>query len=185
MATLGVGATGALLTAVAIAHRRAAKTARIAGDDMTANVAMKAFGLGTLYAFSVVGFGTALGNYYLKSTEVQSTTLFSERMRNGMKQMLGASMKERMGISDKDEEEELRRMDDKLFERDEVTGKPKIRFARIKSMVGSDDAAEADAAGPAKKRMSLGARMRAALGYGKKPKEEPAGDSTDARPEQQ
>ncbi|KAI8319029.1 hypothetical protein GQ54DRAFT_341523 [Martensiomyces pterosporus] len=172
VATAGVGFTTALLAAVAMGHRRAHRAAKLAGETIDSGqtrLVVRAFGLGTLYAFALVGCGTALANYYLKSRGVNSMAEFSDHMRGGAKKAIGTTFVEKLGVSEKEDREALEKVDKMVFEEDEGTGKKKIRFERIKGLLGRDSGDQVgseEAEGG--QRLSIGARMRAAFGFGKK-----------------
>ncbi|KAJ2609993.1 hypothetical protein H4S08_003807 [Coemansia sp. RSA 1365] len=171
----GLGFAGSLLVAVAVGHRRAHLKAHKAGEIITNNHtgwAIRAFGLGTLYAFAFVGCGTAVGSYYLQQRGITSVNDFAQYMRGQARERLGGSLKDKLRVSDSDDKNILDKADRWLTEVDEQTGKRKISFKRIRSQL-EDSNSETEP----QKKMSLGARMRRAVGFGAK-----HNDDSDGRP---
>ncbi|KAJ1665304.1 hypothetical protein IW140_006014 [Coemansia sp. RSA 1813] len=180
----GIGFGASLFAAVMIGHRRAHRQALTDGESIQrgqVNWALRAFGIGTLYAVAFVGMTAAAGSYYLHTKEnVSSIEKFSQLMQTKATEKLGGLwIRKRYKVDDaKDQEaaEELHRL---ISESDEVTGEKKIRFARVKKLMskGSDESTEdspasendSDAMGEPKK-LSVGGRMRAIFGYGKNSK---------------
>ncbi|KAJ1822439.1 hypothetical protein LPJ56_000795 [Coemansia sp. RSA 2599] len=182
----GIGFTASLLAAVALGHRRAHKTAVAAGESIQGNHvnwALRAFAMGTLYAVGFVGMSAAAASYYLQEKGVGSTGQLSGLLREKVRLAVGPSLMERMGIAKEEDQERLERIDRMVSETSEVTGEKKIRFARIKRLVGTDqgglaagDGELADvqsekpddehASQPAET-LSVGAKMRRAFGFGK------------------
>ncbi|KAJ2812339.1 hypothetical protein H4S07_001467 [Coemansia furcata] len=174
----GIGFTASILVAVMLGHRRAHRAAKLAGESIEkdhVNWAARAFGLGTLYAVTFVGCSTAAASYYFQSKGVGSMADFSRAMRSRtIDTMGGRSLQERLGISSRDDTEALENADRLLTDpSDTEQGGKKIRFARIKRLLesnNSDDSADrtvADDTGNSR-RLSFGAKMRAAFGFGPK-----------------
>ncbi|KAJ2344719.1 hypothetical protein IWW50_005246 [Coemansia erecta] len=154
-----IGFTGAAVGAVALGHRRAHRAAKAAGETITnsqVNWAFRAFGLGTLYAFSLVGCGMAVGSYVLQQRGVTTVSGFAEHMRAYVGRWTGGSMGGRLRVERSEDAELLGRADRWLDSVDEEAAEKKIRFSRIKALVnnGQHDPA-----------MSVGARMRAFFGF--------------------
>ncbi|KAJ2840810.1 hypothetical protein FBU31_000107 [Coemansia sp. 'formosensis'] len=177
----GIGFTASILVAVMLGHRRAHRAAKLAGESIEkdhVNWAARAFGLGTLYAVTFVGCSTAAASYYFQSKGVGSMADFSRTMRSRtIDTMGGRSLQERLGISSREDTEALENADRLLTDpSDTEQGEKKIRFARIKRLLesnnsdGSADQTVADDAGNSR-RLSVGAKMRAAFGFGPKSSE--------------
>ncbi|KAJ1720708.1 hypothetical protein LPJ53_004687 [Coemansia erecta] len=167
LSVAGLGFAASLLTAVALGHRRAFRTAQASGETIHNNHvawAMKAFGLGTLYALGIAGMGMAATNYYMGPDES-----LAERMRRRVAESMGGSLMDRLGVSKSQDEESLERIDRLVSESDEATGEKKIRFARIKRLMASDEDAEPSQEPQQKaEKLSIGGRMRRAFGFGKR-----------------
>ncbi|KAJ2059303.1 hypothetical protein GGI17_004490 [Coemansia sp. S146] len=177
----GIGFTASILVAVMLGHRRAHRAAKLAGESIQkdhVNWAARAFGLGTLYAVAFVGCSTAAASYYLQSKGVGSMADFSRTMRSRTTDAMGGrSLQERLGISSREDTEALENANRLLTDpSDTEHGEKKIRFARIKRLLdsnnsgdGTDRAVADDASSP--RRLSVGAKMRAAFGFGPKSNE--------------
>ncbi|KAJ2721044.1 hypothetical protein GGI07_004234 [Coemansia sp. Benny D115] len=164
----GLGFAASMLGAVALGHRRAHKAAMVAGESIGRNDvgwAMRAFGLGTLYALGFVGCATAAGSYYLQSRGLTTMGDVSEAMRSRVARSTGRTVMERLGISPEKDMEDLARVDRALSEVDEQTGEKKIRFERVKSFVRNSDPGS-DGSQDGEQRLSVGARMRRIFGFG-------------------
>ncbi|KAJ1801022.1 hypothetical protein LPJ59_000622 [Coemansia sp. RSA 2399] len=156
-----------------IGHRRAHRQALAEGEGINrgqVNWALRAFGVGTLYAFASVGTIAAAGSYYLQSTnKVSSMEGFSQLMRTKAKEKMGGFwMRKRLDIDDTKDQETADKVDRMLSEFDEKTGEKKIRFARVKNLMSKRSAGEEyeeEVREPEK--LSVGGRMRAAFGFGK------------------
>ncbi|KAJ2449920.1 hypothetical protein EV183_004613 [Coemansia sp. RSA 2336] len=183
LSVAGIGFAGSLLAAVALGHRRAHKQALKAGETITTNHvgwAFKAFGLGTLYAVTIVGGGALAFRFYLQQKyDITSTKDISAYLRGQTQQRVQGSLKDRLGLSDSEDSEILGRANRWLDRIDEEAGQKKSGFGRIKSLLGSLDKEEGSLdkeegslnkqePSDQDKPMSLGARMRAACGFGKK-----------------
>ncbi|KAJ2833255.1 hypothetical protein GGI24_000916 [Coemansia furcata] len=174
----GIGFTASILVAVMLGHRRAHRAAKLAGESIEkdhVNWAARAFGLGTLYAVTFVGCSTAAASYYFQSKGVGSMADFSRTMRNRtIDAMGGRSLQERLGISSREDTEALENADRLLTDpSDTEQGEKKIRFARIKRLLDSNSSGDsADRTVVAdtgnSRRLSVGAKMRAAFGFGPK-----------------
>ncbi|KAJ2319089.1 hypothetical protein IWW51_001154 [Coemansia sp. RSA 2702] len=166
LSAAGIGFAGSLFAAVVYGHRRAHKAASRAGETIThgqVNWAVRAFGLGTLYAFSIVGCGVAVGSYLLQQRGVTSMGELGGYMRGQVRRRLGNSA-EHMPKAEPSEDKRLLETADRwLDEVDKETGQKKSSFSRIKALAGSQGAADED-----RPRLSLGARMRAVFGFNKK-----------------
>lgn len=167
LSVAGIGFAASMVAAVALGHRRAHKLAQQSGENIQGNHvnwALRAFGLGTLYAIGLVGctaFGT---NYYLQQKkDVRSLADLRQTIGEylGSKQG-GTSLREILKVKDSEDRETLERADRLLSEIDKETGKKKIKFARIKGLLEKDEE---------KNKLSIGARMRAAMGFGKDKKD--------------
>ncbi|KAJ2803398.1 hypothetical protein H4R20_002917 [Coemansia guatemalensis] len=174
----GLGFAGSLLVAVAVGHRRAHVKAQKAGEIITnshTGWAMRAFGLGTLYAFAVVGCGTAAGSYYLQQHGITSVNGFAQYMRGQVRERMGGTLRDKLRVSDGNDQSMLDKADRWLTKVDEETGKRKIDFKRIRSQI-SDNDPETEP----QKKLSLGARMRRAVGFGTKHKDRSDEESSDS-----
>ncbi|KAJ1900155.1 hypothetical protein LPJ66_001648 [Kickxella alabastrina] len=172
----GLGFAASLLAAVALGHRRAHKAALLSGESIQTNhvnSAIKAFGLGTLYALGFVGCGVAGTNYYLQTKGVGSMAEAAQSMRERVAEKTGGSLMERLGISPEEDERSLRRVDELVGEED-GDGRRKIRFARIKGLVAGGGGGAMDGGGDEQKTaagqgtLSIGARMRRMFGFAKR-----------------
>ncbi|KAJ1644597.1 hypothetical protein J3B02_004362 [Coemansia erecta] len=173
----GIGFAASLLAAVALGHRRAHKAALAAGESIQGNHvnwAMRAFAIGTLYAVGFVGMSTAAASYYLQEKNVKTTGEFSSHVKQRIERIVGPSLMERMGIKSSEDQAGLDRIDRMISETDEETGEKKIKFARIKRLVGNDQGqvqndpdSERSQWDQQPEKLSLGARMRKAFGFGK------------------
>ncbi|KAJ2685132.1 hypothetical protein IWW39_004473 [Coemansia spiralis] len=169
----GMGFAASILVAVMLGHRRAHRAAKLAGESIErdhVNWAARAFGLGTLYAVAFVGCSTAAASYYMQSKGIGSMSDFSRAMRSRTTDAMGGrSLQERLGISSHEDTLSLEKADRLLFDNsDTENGEKKVRFARIKRLLDSKgedaDQTMADDAGGSR-RLSVGARMRAAFGF--------------------
>ncbi|KAJ2082546.1 hypothetical protein H4R24_001491 [Coemansia sp. RSA 988] len=173
----GLGFAGSLLVAVAVGHRRAHLKAQKAGETITnshTGWAFRAFGLGTLYAFAIVGCGTAAGSYYLQQHGITSINGFAQYMRGQLRKRMGGSLRDKLHVSDSNDQNMLDKADRWLTKVDEETGKRKIDFKRIRSQIKEDDPETGS------KKMSLGAKMRRAVGFGTKHKDSSDGEPSDS-----
>ncbi|KAJ2600735.1 hypothetical protein GGF39_001633 [Coemansia sp. RSA 1721] len=177
LSVAGIGFAASMLAAVALGHRRAHKKAIAAGESIQGNHvnwAIRAFGLGTLYAVGFVGITTAAASYYLQQEKGVSTTGdLSDFVRQRVARTMGPSLMDRLGINSEEDRERLDRIDRMVSETNEQTGEKKIKFARIKRLVGSDqEQGQQGSVGKPEqeevpdKRLSVGARMRRAFGFG-------------------
>ncbi|KAJ2504015.1 hypothetical protein GGH95_000010 [Coemansia sp. RSA 1836] len=177
MSIAGIGFTASILVAVMLGHRRAHRAAKLAGESIQSdhvNWAARAFGLGTLYAVAFVGCSTAAASYYLQSKGIGSMADFSRTMRSRTTGAMGGrSLQERLGISSREDTEALASADRLLTDpADDESGEKKIRFARIKRLLdnsgdGVDQAVNGD---KDSRRLSVGAKLRAAFGFSPKPR---------------
>ncbi|KAJ2336580.1 hypothetical protein GGI00_000751 [Coemansia sp. RSA 2681] len=177
MSIAGIGFTASILVAVMLGHRRAHRAAKLAGESIQSdhvNWAARAFGLGTLYAVAFVGCSTAAASYYLQSKGIGSMADFSRTMRSRTTSAMGGrSLQERLGISSREDTEALASADRLLTDpADDESGEKKIRFARIKRLLdnsgdGVDQAVNGD---KDSRRLSVGAKLRAAFGFSPKPR---------------
>ncbi|KAJ2638014.1 hypothetical protein GGF44_002860 [Coemansia sp. RSA 1694] len=177
MSIAGIGFTASILVAVMLGHRRAHRAAKLAGESIQSdhvNWAARAFGLGTLYAVAFVGCSTAAASYYLQSRGIGSMADFSRTMRSRTTGAMGGrSLQERLGISSREDTEALASADRLLTDpADDESGEKKIRFARIKRLLdnsgdGVDQAVNGD---KDSRRLSVGAKLRAAFGFSPKPR---------------
>ncbi|KAJ2037231.1 hypothetical protein IW146_007898 [Coemansia sp. RSA 922] len=103
---------------------------------------------------------------------------FSRTMRSRTTDAMGGrSLQERLGISSREDNEALENADRLLTDpSDTEPGKKKIRFASIKRLLdsnsnidGTDRPVADDAGSP--RRLSVGAKLRAAFGFGPKSNE--------------
>ncbi|KAJ2851197.1 hypothetical protein IWW36_001336 [Coemansia brasiliensis] len=175
LSVAGIGFAGSLLAAVALGHRRAYKTAQKAGEVIATNHvswAFKAFGIGTLYAVTIVGGGALAFRFYLQQKyDITSIKDISAYLRGQTQQKIGGSIKDKLGWKESEDSEMLRRANRWLDRVDEEAGQKKSGFGRIKSLMGSlkdKGNEEEQPLSSEDKPMSLGARMRAACGFGKK-----------------
>ncbi|KAJ1739513.1 hypothetical protein LPJ78_002048 [Coemansia sp. RSA 989] len=126
LSVAGIGFAGSLLAAVALGHRRAHKQAQKAGEIITTNHvgwAFKAFGLGTLYAVTIVGGGALAFRFYLQQKyDITSMKDISAYLRGQTQQKVQGSLKERLGLEDSEDNEMLRRANKWLDRVDEETG---------------------------------------------------------------
>ncbi|KAJ2892847.1 hypothetical protein IWW38_003062 [Coemansia aciculifera] len=172
----GIGFSASLLLAVMLGHRRAHRLAKQADESIQSdhvNWAARAFGLGTLYAVGFVGCSTAAASYYLQSKGVNSMSDFSRTMRTRtVDAMGGRSLKERLGISTREDREALESADRLLTDPvdDGQVGERKIRFARIKRLLENTDVSADQPVDDGKdsRRLTAGAKMRRAFGFGPK-----------------
>ncbi|KAJ1670207.1 hypothetical protein GGF38_001685 [Coemansia sp. RSA 25] len=177
MSIAGIGFTASILVAVMLGHRRAHRAAKLAGESIQSdhvNWAARAFGLGTLYAVAFVGCSTAAASYYLQSKGIGSMADFSRTMRSRTTGAMGGrSLQERLGISSREDTEALASADRLLTDpADDESGEKKIRFARIKRLLdnsgdGVDQAVNGD---KDSRRLSVGAKLRAAFGFSPRPR---------------
>ncbi|KAJ2443651.1 hypothetical protein GGF42_006560 [Coemansia sp. RSA 2424] len=177
MSIAGIGFTASILVAVMLGHRRAHRAAKLAGESIQSdhvNWAARAFGLGTLYAVAFVGCSTAAASYCLQSKGIGSMADFSRTMRSRTTSAMGGrSLQERLGISSREDTEALASADRLLTDpADDESGGKKIRFARIKRLLdnsgyGVDQAVNGD---KDSRRLSVGAKLRAAFGFSPKPR---------------
>ncbi|KAJ2556979.1 hypothetical protein EV175_001638 [Coemansia sp. RSA 1933] len=172
----GVGFGASILAAMMLGHRRAHRKALAEGEGGIhrgqVSWALRAFGIGTLYAVAFVGMTAAAGSYYLQSTNnVSSMEGFSQLMRAKAKEKLGVMwMRKRLGIDDAKDQEAADKVDRMVSELDENTGEKKIRFVRIKKLMGDESKRDSEGDGDADspKKLSIGGKMRAAFGFGKR-----------------
>ncbi|KAJ2430821.1 hypothetical protein IWW41_003132 [Coemansia sp. RSA 2522] len=160
LSVAGIGFTGSLLAAVALGHRRAHRAAKAAGESIThnqVNWAFRAFGLGTMYAFAIVGCGAAIGSYYMQQRGVTSMSEFAAYMRGHVQGAMGTSMKKRHKVEGAEDAKLLDTANRWLDEVDEESNQKKISFSKIKALANSE-----------KSSMSIGERMRAVFGFNKK-----------------
>ncbi|KAJ2160619.1 hypothetical protein GGF46_002112 [Coemansia sp. RSA 552] len=163
LAAAGVGFAGSVLGAVAWGHRRALRAARQEGTAITSGQvgwAVRAFGLGTMYALAVVGGGVALTGYYLQVTSVRG---FADALREKVRQLTGREVP----VDAAQDKRLLDKADRWLTRVDEETGQKRVSFKRVKSLLESDTEKDGEPA----ERLSVGARMRAAVGFGRKKKD--------------
>ncbi|KAJ2458438.1 hypothetical protein GGF42_002068 [Coemansia sp. RSA 2424] len=177
MSIAGIGFTASILVAVMLGHRRAHRAAKLAGESIQSdhvNWAARAFGLGTLYAVAFVGCSTAAASYYLQSKGIGSMADFSRTMRSRTTDAMGGrSLQERLGISLREDMEALASADRLLTDpADDESGEKKIRFARIKRLLDSsgDGVGQAVDGDKDSRRLSVGAKLRAAFGFSPKPR---------------
>ncbi|KAJ1843729.1 hypothetical protein LPJ73_005395 [Coemansia sp. RSA 2703] len=166
LSAAGIGFAASLLAAVALGHRRAHRTAQVSGETIHTNHvawAMKAFGIGTLYALGLAGMGVAAVNYYVGPDDS-----LAERVRRRVVESTGGSLMDRLGVSRKQDEESLERIDRLVSESDETTGEKKIRFARIKRLMGGEEDGEPLSEPQSEEKLSIGGRMRRFFGFGKR-----------------
>ncbi|KAJ2493670.1 hypothetical protein IWW37_000301 [Coemansia sp. RSA 2050] len=188
----GMGFAASILVAVMLGHRRAHRAAKLAGESIErdhVNWAARAFGLGTLYAVAFVGCSTAAASYYMQSKGIGSMAEFSQTMRSRTTDAMGGrSLQERLGISSRKDALTLEKADRFLFDSsDAENGEKRVRFARIKRLLdskgeGADQVVADDANNSS--RPSVGAKMRAAFGFGPKSsekKDEENSDTVDRR----
>ncbi|KAJ2250852.1 hypothetical protein GGH97_000412 [Coemansia sp. RSA 475] len=160
LSVAGIGFTGSLLAAVALGHRRAHRAAKAAGESIThnqVNWAFRAFGLGTMYAFAIVGCGAAIGSYYMQQRGVTSMSEFAAYMRGRVQGAMGTSMKKRHKVEGTEDAKLLDTANSWLDQVDEESNQKKISFSKIKALANSE-----------KSSMSIGERMRAVFGFNKK-----------------
>ncbi|KAJ1992070.1 hypothetical protein GGI25_004343 [Coemansia spiralis] len=166
LATLGIGA--ALMAGIMFGHRRALRQATA---DHSANWPLRALGFGTLYAVTFVGMSATAGAYFLETKGISNINGFSQQMQSKAQSVLGSMwMRRKMQIDEDKDREEVERIDQLVSEPDERTGEKKIRFSRVKRLLGDDEGGgkEEEVVGSGPKSVSFGARMRAAAGFGKK-----------------
>ncbi|KAJ2740109.1 hypothetical protein GGI20_005979 [Coemansia sp. BCRC 34301] len=171
MSIAGIGFAASLFVAVMLGHRRAHRAAKLAGESIErdhVNWAARAFGLGTLYAVSFVGCSTAAASYFMQSRGVGSMADFSQTMRSRVVGAMGGrSLQERLGVGRREDGEALEAADRLL---DDPPTEKKIRFARIRRLLeesGNEEEQGTDG-GKGPRSLSVGARMRAAFGFGPK-----------------
>ncbi|KAJ2654719.1 hypothetical protein IWW48_005934 [Coemansia sp. RSA 1200] len=185
LSVAGIGFGASLLAAIMIGHRRAHRQAIAEGESIQrrqVNWALRAFGIGTLYAFAFVGMTAAAGSYYLQTKKgISSIDEFSQLMRAKAKDKLGGFwMRKKLGIDDAKDQEAVDRVDRLISEPDEESGEKKIKFARVKKLMhrssGGDSSphsenntldADNEETDLEPKRLSVGAKMRRAFGFGK------------------